>query len=269
MTTPDALTDRQLRRHTIRWLLSVDALTPAGHAELRTAIMEELADAAPADAPDDEADDAGSPDAVQGACPSCGASPLFIADAGYLTCFHVDCPDPDAAARLLELAAPPPGPVHPDDARHRRVALALTTEHYRRAREHIVASPEDHSAAMARVALQALADELLPTTGTPQDMSTGHADNHRPDTADTSPTRKDTIRTSISRAFDIPHEILYGTPDPDTPPDTPADMSAVRDLLDRWLAAGPPPLGTSINRWWDRRLAELAAAIARPSRTES
>jgi hypothetical protein len=38
-------------------------------------------------------------------------------------------------------------------------------------------------------------------------------------------------------------------------------MSAVRNLLTHWQAAGPPPLGTSISRWWDRRLVELAAAL--------
>ncbi|MDX3637844.1 hypothetical protein PV728_48270, partial [Streptomyces europaeiscabiei] len=35
-------------------------------------------------------------------------------------------------------------------------------------------------------------------------------------------------------------------------------------LRDRWVKAGPPPLGTSISRWWDRRLVELAAALNTP-----
>lgn len=44
------------------------------------------------------------------------------------------------------------------DDRQARVTAALTAEHYRRAHEQIVASPEEHSAAMAAVAVAALAD---------------------------------------------------------------------------------------------------------------
>jgi hypothetical protein len=198
---------------------------------------------------------------VQGRCPACGSSSLFVATAGYLTCSRLECPDPDAGARLLDLAAPPPGPVHPGDARHRRVTAALTVEHYRRARERIVASPEDHSAAAATVALHVLADDLLPATRTPRTLSAGHADTHRADTGDTPPTRKDSVRTAIAHAFDVPAEFLDAPPDTDTS-GVSADMSAVRDLLTHWRTAGPPPLGTSISRWWDRRLVELAAALA-------
>lgn len=43
------------------------------------------------------------------------------------------------------------------------------------------------------------------------------------------------------------------------------DVSRVIDLYERWVLAGPPPLGTSMSRWWDRRLAELHDAI-RPTR---
>jgi len=52
---------------------------------------------------------------------------------------------------------------------------------------------------------------------------------------------------------------------PDRPADdtTPAEVgvSRVNALYERWVKAGPPPLGSSINRWWDRRLAELGAAV--------
>lgn len=46
-------------------------------------------------------------------------------------------------------------------------------------------------------------------------------------------------------------------------PDNPnnATVQRVTDLYERWVAAGPPPLGTSMSRWWDRRLAELHAAL--------
>ncbi|MFJ8842971.1 hypothetical protein ACIRFF_08715 [Streptomyces cyaneofuscatus] len=39
------------------------------------------------------------------------------------------------------------------------------------------------------------------------------------------------------------------------------------ELHASWLKAGGPPLGTSINRWWDQRLLEFAAALtsARPA----
>lgn len=38
-------------------------------------------------------------------------------------------------------------------------------------------------------------------------------------------------------------------------------VNRVTDLYGRWVKAGPPPLGTSMSRWWDKRLAELHAAI--------
>ncbi|WP_328439338.1 hypothetical protein OHA71_23660 [Streptomyces sp. NBC_00444] len=34
-------------------------------------------------------------------------------------------------------------------------------------------------------------------------------------------------------------------------------------LYRTWRAAGPPPLGTSVSRWWDARLLELGEALAR------
>ncbi|MCZ4506939.1 hypothetical protein O3Q52_01685 [Streptomyces sp. ActVer] len=40
-----------------------------------------------------------------------------------------------------------------------------------------------------------------------------------------------------------------------------SDVSRVSALYERWVKAGPPPLGTSLSRWWDRRLIELHDAI--------
>ena len=40
-----------------------------------------------------------------------------------------------------------------------------------------------------------------------------------------------------------------------------ATLAGVRALYERWVKAGVPPLGSSINRWWDMRLAELGAAL--------
>lgn len=47
-----------------------------------------------------------------------------------------------------------------------------------------------------------------------------------------------------------------------------ADATRVRALADRWVKAGPPPLGVLLARWWDARLAELREAI-RPTADES
>lgn len=35
----------------------------------------------------------------------------------------------------------------------------------------------------------------------------------------------------------------------------------VTALYEQWVKAGPPPLGASMARWWDARLAELHAAL--------
>ncbi|WP_119580475.1 hypothetical protein [Streptomyces europaeiscabiei] len=39
------------------------------------------------------------------------------------------------------------------------------------------------------------------------------------------------------------------------------ELAGVRALRDRWVKAGPPPLGTPTSRWWDRRLVELGATL--------
>lgn len=44
-----------------------------------------------------------------------------------------------------------------------------------------------------------------------------------------------------------------------------ATTARITDLCDRWVKAGPPPLGTSLARWWDRRLAELHNTIHPPA----
>lgn len=38
----------------------------------------------------------------------------------------------------------------------------------------------------------------------------------------------------------------------------------VIDLYERWVKAGPPPLGVPLARWWDARLAQLHAALDQP-----
>jgi hypothetical protein len=48
-----------------------------------------------------------------------------------------------------------------------------------------------------------------------------------------------------------------------------ADVSRVIDLYERWVKAGPPPLGVILARWWDMRLAELHTAILNPAKEQS
>lgn len=47
------------------------------------------------------------PDA-QGRCPACRGESLFLGDGGYVTCARVECPEPDAATRVLEQAKETP-----------------------------------------------------------------------------------------------------------------------------------------------------------------
>lgn len=35
--------------------------------------------------------------AVQGRCPACSASSLFLGEGGHVTCSHIDCPSPASA----------------------------------------------------------------------------------------------------------------------------------------------------------------------------
>lgn len=41
-------------------------------------------------------------DRIQGQCPACHGSSLFVAEGGYITCSRLDCPDPEAVTTLLE-----------------------------------------------------------------------------------------------------------------------------------------------------------------------
>jgi len=44
-----------------------------------------------------------------------------------------------------------------------------------------------------------------------------------------------------------------------------ADLNRVTALYAQWVKAGPPPLGASMARWWDMRLAELHRALTGPA----
>ncbi|MFE9684142.1 hypothetical protein [Streptomyces sp. NPDC006285] len=45
-----------------------------------------------------------------------------------------------------------------------------------------------------------------------------------------------------------------------------AVVQQVVDLYREWRRGGPPPLGVSLSRWWDKRLVELGQALARRPR---
>jgi len=50
---------------------------------------------------------------------------------------------------------------------------------------------------------------------------------------------------------------------------TETDLGRVTALYEQWLKAGPPPLGASMARWWDKRLTELHQAIHPPTSSSS
>ncbi|MFM9675798.1 hypothetical protein [Streptomyces brasiliscabiei] len=43
--------------------------------------------------------------------------------------------------------------------------------------------------------------------------------------------------------------------------DSETTVQRVVDLYERWVKAGPPPLGAPLARWWDKRLVELREAV--------
>ena len=45
---------------------------------------------------------------VQGRCPACSRTTLILGVGGYVTCSHLECPDPSAASDLLDLPATSP-----------------------------------------------------------------------------------------------------------------------------------------------------------------
>jgi hypothetical protein len=59
---------------------------------------------------------------VQGHCPACGRGGLFVGEGGYITCPHLDCPEPDAASTLLERRPDNPAP---DDGIREQYAAAI------------------------------------------------------------------------------------------------------------------------------------------------
>ncbi|WP_033307367.1 hypothetical protein RFN58_07010 [Streptomyces iakyrus] len=70
------------------------------------------------------------------------------------------------------------------------------------------------------------------------------------------------------QAWPCPTVRVLDEPAPGTATTQAADgttATRVTALYERWVKAGPPPLGTSVSRWWDARLVELHNVIAPPA----
>lgn len=139
----------------------------------------------------------------------------------------------------------------PDDALRDRVAAALTDEHHRRAREQIVASPEEHSAAMADVALRALSTPVADTPSPPWDGQWQRA------AADATTTLPDGRRHTADTITDAALDALYRDRDrhAEEADALDAELSRIRRALD-------PDDETYIRETVDDQL-EQQAAIAR------
>ncbi|MFD9763213.1 DUF6085 family protein [[Kitasatospora] papulosa] len=84
-----------------RRALAFNAVLPALKAHdqwLPLSVRQAVADAVLAAV---DTEQRGYPD-VQGRCPACGNTRLYLGDGGYVTCPRLDCPEPDAASTLLE-----------------------------------------------------------------------------------------------------------------------------------------------------------------------
>lgn len=140
---------------------------------------------------------------VQGRCPACGTSGLFLGDGGYITCSLADCPQPDAATEVIA--------------------------DFWKARQHggftFCAQNVGH------VTMTEFAKKI---------------------------TEKVTAVAQRKEA------VAYANEQKQRAERAEAANERVRALTARWVKAGPPPLGTSLARWWDRRLVELNAALNDP-----
>lgn len=140
---------------------------------------------------------------VQGRCPACGTSGLFLGDGGYITCSLADCPQPDAATEVIA--------------------------DFWKARQH------------------------GGFTFCPQNV--GHV---------TMTEFAKKITEKVTAVAQRKEAVAYANEQKQRAEQAEAAIERVRALADQWVKAGPPPLGTSIARWWDRRLAELQTALAEP-----
>jgi len=170
---------------------------------------------------------------VQGRCPACGGTSLFLAQGGYVTCSRLDCPAPGEADDLL----------HGRDSVY-AIGQALGGD---RASRFIAYALAAHERSLSD--LRRMTDEqfrAIPGIGD-ESLARIRAAIPAPEPAPAGAEGAEAAKTT--RVFAALHQSAE------------QDVTRVIDLYEQWVKAGPPPLGVLINRWWDARLAELHNAI--------
>lgn len=219
---------------------------------------------------------------VQGRCPACGSPSLFLGSGGHVACSLSDCPDPSAAANMLDEGAPM---LH-------RVAV-LASDLFMAGKP----GPERETARKFLAALQRSEPRLLDCGWCYEEQGEEcHPHPECPIGAGGQPAVEDVVRLEgalhvlrfaldrFIQAKDTPApEFLRDlldkvTEDSGEPCDrdrqyaraeqAEAGMQRVTALYERWVKAGPPPLGVSLARWQDKRLVELHHAIHPPVREQ-
>jgi hypothetical protein len=216
---------------------------------------------------------------IAGFCPACTHPTLQVGDGGHLVCVLMDCPKPEAADALLH-GAPACGAPGPWGDAH---TCWLAADHRSDHEAHDGCGwPNGAEAAIERVravacdaetyedaadviaAVRAALDEPV---SSPEICELPHQTIDEEDACEQrrltdepvsgpAPTQAtDTEKTA--RVFAALHRSAE------------ADVTRVIDLYERWVKAGPPPLGASLARWWDMRLAELHTAILNPAKEQS
>ena len=163
---------------------------------------------------------------VQGRCPACRWQSLFLGDGGHVTCSRLECPDPCAADQMLHGENGP--------------AATQATE-----------------PGSLRASIAAAVDRVF-------DAWQQGIGETRPQDAVT-----EAVLTAITSHLDIGEEQAWckycrrawNSPAHRCESDAEQRVQQIARLRDQWLMAGAPPLGTSINRWWDKRLVELNTAL--------
>lgn len=73
--------------------------------------------------------------------------------------------------------------------------------------------------------------------------------------------RRSVILRRMSRPGSTPSPSTRPTPTPLNDMATEPGNRNVSELYERWVSTGAPPLGVSINRWWDLKLIEFYKAL--------
>ncbi|MET9138871.1 hypothetical protein [Streptomyces parvulus] len=178
----------------------------------------------------------------------CGSCPPL--HAAYQRAFEQGAQASDEAARMI--AAAEPAPVR-ESYRIRVLETRVSDAEYERdlARQRA----KDADAALAQVrALRERARTEAPASQGPtwEGLDLALDGNLPPAPAATGATD---LKTTARVLYGL-HQVAEDT------------VTRVITLHEQWVAAGPPPLGAPLARWWDKRLAELHNAIQPPAREQ-